>query len=45
MTTNYKINEWLSEADLQMFEEMQKTDPERYKVAGLGKQFAQYKCA
>ena len=36
MTTNYKINEWLSENDLEMFEEMKRTDPERYKVAGLG---------
>ena len=36
MTTNYKINEWLSAADLEMFEDMKKTDPERYKVAGLG---------
>ena len=45
MTTNYKCNEWLSETDLAMFEEMKKTDPERYKVAGLGKTFAQYKRA
>ena len=36
MSTNYKINEWLSEDDLAMFEEMRKTDPERYRVAGLG---------
>lgn len=36
MTTNYKINEWLSEADFEMFEEMKRTDPERYKVAGEG---------
>ena len=36
MTTNYKINEWLSAADLEMFEDMKKTDPERYKVMGEG---------
>lgn len=36
MTTNYKINEWLSAADLEMFEDMRKTDPERYKTAGEG---------
>ena len=36
MTTNYKVNEWLSVADLEMFEDMRKTDPERYKVAGEG---------
>jgi len=35
MTTTYKQNEWLSKADLEMFEEMKKTDPERYKVMGL----------
>lgn len=36
MTTNYTCNEWLSADDLAMFEEMKRTDPERYKVAGLG---------
>lgn len=36
MTTTYKINEWLSEKDFEMFEEMKTTDPERYKVAGEG---------
>ena len=35
MTTTYKCNEWLSPDDLQVFEDMRKTDPERYKVAGL----------
>ena len=35
MTTTYKQNEWLSEADFEMFEEMKSTDPERYKVMGL----------
>ena len=36
MTTTYKDNPWLSETDLQSFEDMRKTRPERYKVAGLG---------
>lgn len=36
MTTNYKCNEWLSDVDLAMFDEMKRTDSERYKVAGLG---------
>lgn len=35
-TTNYLCNEFLSAADLAMFEEMKRLDPERYKVAGLG---------
>lgn len=35
-TTNYLCNEWLDERDSQMFEEMKKNRPERYKVAGLG---------
>lgn len=35
LSTTYKCNEWLSEADLAMFEEMKETDPERYKTAGL----------
>lgn len=36
MTTTYKCNEWLSDADKAMFEEMRVIDPERYKVAGEG---------
>lgn len=36
MTTTYKCNEWLSPESLAMFEEMRETDPERYRVAGLG---------
>lgn len=36
MTTTYQCNEWLSDADLKMFERMKRTDPEQYKVAGLG---------
>ena len=36
MTTNYLCNEWLSEADRQVFEKMKKKNPRRYRVAGLG---------
>ena len=36
ITTTYKCNEWLSDADRQMFENMRLTDPDRYLVAGLG---------
>ena len=35
MTTNYMCNEFLSEADLVLFEEMKK-NPRRYQTAGLG---------
>ena len=36
MTTNYKCNEWLDEADLRRFERMKEENPDRYLVAGLG---------
>ena len=36
LTTNYKCNEWLDEADKMVFERMKKTNPRRYAVAGLG---------
>lgn len=36
MTTNYTCNEWLDEADLQVFETMKVKNPRRYQVAGLG---------
>ena len=36
ITTNYTCNEWLDEADLQVFERMKVNNPRRYKVAGLG---------
>lgn len=36
MTTTYQCNEWLSDQDKAMFDEMALIDPERYKVAGLG---------
>ena len=35
-TTNYLCNEWLSDDDKAEFERMRVTQPERYKVAGLG---------
>lgn len=35
-TTNYLCNEWLDEADLKVFENMKKSNPRRYQVAGLG---------
>ena len=36
VTTNYMCNEWLDQADLQVFERMKVNNPRRYKVAGLG---------
>ena len=36
MTTDYRCNEWLDDADLRVFEEMRKNNPRRYKVAGEG---------
>ena len=36
ITTNYKINEWLDEKDLKVFERMKSHNPRRYQVAGLG---------
>ena len=36
MTTTFRCNEWLDEADLRRFEEMQKNNPTRFKVAGDG---------
>ena len=36
MTTTYACNEWLSETDRSMFDDMKRTDPDRYKTAGLG---------
>lgn len=36
MTTNYTINEWLSDTDRQLFENMKQRNPRRYQVAGLG---------
>lgn len=36
LTTNYKCNEWLTEDDLQIFEDMKIRNPRRYSVAGEG---------
>lgn len=36
MTTDYRCNEWLDEADLKVFERMKVNNPRRYQVAGLG---------
>jgi phage terminase large subunit len=36
LTTTYKCNEWLDDADRALIENLEKTDPERYKVVGLG---------
>ena len=36
MTTTYRDNEWLDEADLRRFDEMRIRNPARYRVAGLG---------
>jgi len=36
LTTDYRCNEWLSDADLKVFETMKKENPRRYAVAGLG---------
>lgn len=36
ITTNYKCNEWLDDADLRLFENMKKNNLRRYQVAGLG---------
>lgn len=36
MTTNYTLNEWLDSSDLRLFERMKRTNPKRYRVAGLG---------
>ena len=36
ITTDYRCNEWLSSDDLKLFQTMQKENPRRYAVAGLG---------
>ena len=36
ITTTYQQNEWLSEEDKILFEDMKKNDPQRYLIAGLG---------
>lgn len=36
LTTTYKCNEWLDDADRKLIENLAVSDPERYKVVGLG---------
>lgn len=36
ITTNYKCNEWLDDADKRVFRRMKENNPRRYAVAGLG---------
>lgn len=36
LTTTYKCNEWLDEADKKLFDDMRQRNPRRYQVAGLG---------
>jgi phage terminase large subunit len=36
LTTTYRCNEWLDDADRALIEKLRETDPERYKVVGLG---------
>ena len=36
MTTNYLCNEWLDASDKKVFETMERNNPRRYRVAGLG---------
>jgi phage terminase large subunit len=36
LTTTYRCNEWLDDADRALIEKLRETDPERYKVVGEG---------
>lgn len=36
-TTTYKCNKWLSKSDLKVFEDMEKFEPQRFQVEGLGR--------
>lgn len=36
MTTDYRCNEFLDAADIEVFDEMQANNPRRYKIEGLG---------
>lgn len=36
LTTTYRCNEWLDETDRQLFRDMRKNNPRRYRVEGLG---------
>lgn len=35
-TTTYTCNEWLDDADRELIEDLERTNPERFKVVGLG---------
>lgn len=35
LTTTYKCNKWLDDADRRLFEDMKRNNPKRYRVAGL----------
>ncbi|SDG47824.1 PBSX family phage terminase large subunit [Desulfosporosinus hippei] len=36
LTTTYKCNEWLDDADRKLIEDLEVTNPDRFKVVGLG---------
>ena len=36
LTTTYKVNEWLGQEDLALFEQMKEQYPRRYEIEGLG---------
>jgi len=36
LTTTYRCNEWLGEDDLQVFEDMKKNYPRRFRIEGDG---------
>ena len=36
LTTTYRCNEWLDDADRKLIETLRETNPDRYKVVGLG---------
>lgn len=36
LTTTYKCNEWLDDADIRLIENLEKTNPDRFRVVGLG---------
>lgn len=44
-TTTYRQNEFLSDADIALFEKMKEQNPRRYEIEGEGRQFALYKLA
>lgn len=44
-TTTYKQNEFLSDADIALFDKMKEQNPRRYEIEGEGRQFALVKLA